>query len=114
MNGGTIGEKKYLEQKTITLFTDYGSNLSRRGLGFDKPERDNEKRKEPYPCKSISSEACGHTGCTGTCVWADPKNKIVFVLLSNRVHPYSESNLFGKMNLRGKVQETFYAKLFDE
>ncbi len=114
MNGGTIGEKKYLEQKTITLFTDYGSDLSRRGLGFDKPERDNEKRKEPYPCKSISSEAFGHTGFTGTCVWADPKNKIVFVLLSNRVHPSSENILFGKMNIRGKVQEAVYAELFDK
>ncbi|MFN5334605.1 MAG: serine hydrolase, partial [Bacteroidota bacterium] len=108
MNGGTIGGKKYLDPKTIALFTGYGSDISRRGLGFDKPDRDNKNRKESYPCKSVSTEAFGHTGFTGTCVWADPKNKIVFVLLSNRVHPSSENTLFGKMNIRGKVQEAVY------
>jgi CubicO group peptidase (beta-lactamase class C family) len=111
MNGGMMGGKKYLEQKTIALFTSYGSEMSRRALGFDKPERDNEKRAEPYPCKSVSAEAFGHTGFTGTCVWADPKHEIVFVLLSHRVHPAADNTLFGKMNVRGKVQEAVYGAL---
>ncbi|MFN5334781.1 MAG: serine hydrolase domain-containing protein, partial [Bacteroidota bacterium] len=114
MNGGSIGGKQYLQAQTVTLFTGYGSDSSRRGLGFDKPDRDNKNRKEPYPCKSVSTEAFGHTGFTGTCVWADPKNKIVFVLLSNRVHPSSENTLFGKMNIRGKVQEVVYASCLSE
>ena len=108
MNGGTIGERRYLQPETVALFTEYGSDNSRRGLGFDKPQRDNVMRAEPYPCASISGEAFGHTGFTGTCVWTDPKNKIVFVLLSNRVHPSAENTLFGKLNIRGKVHEAMY------
>jgi CubicO group peptidase (beta-lactamase class C family) len=111
MNGGSIGGKQYLQPQTVALFTAYGSDSSRRGFGFDKPARDNMQRAEPYPCKSVSQEAFGHTGFTGTCVWADPKNKIVFVLLSNRVHPSADNTIFGKMNIRGKVQEAVYEGL---
>jgi beta-glucosidase-like glycosyl hydrolase/CubicO group peptidase (beta-lactamase class C family) len=107
MNGGSIGGKTFFKPETLSLFTQYQSTISRRGLGFDKPEKDNASRAEPYPCLSIDSSAFGHTGFAGTCVWADPKNKIVFILLSNRIHPSSENTLFGKMNIRGKVQEVF-------
>jgi CubicO group peptidase (beta-lactamase class C family) len=111
LNGGSIGGKTFFKPETVSLFTQYQSEISRRGLGFDKPEKDNEKRNEPYPCVSIDTSAFGHTGFTGTCAWADPKNKTVFILLSNRVHPSSENTLFGKMNIRGKVQEAVYARL---
>ena len=49
LNGGTINGKRYLSKETIDLFTAYHSNFSRRGLGFDKPEKDNKKRPDPYP-----------------------------------------------------------------
>jgi CubicO group peptidase (beta-lactamase class C family) len=111
LNGGTIGRITFFKPETVSLFTQYQTEMSRRGLGFDKPERDNDKRSEPYPCASIDTSAFGHTGFTGTCVWADPKKKIVFVLLSNRVYPSSENTLFGKMNIRGKVQEAVYAHI---
>ncbi len=35
----------------------------------------------------LSREAFGHTGFTGVSVWADPSNRGVFVLLTNRNHP---------------------------
>jgi CubicO group peptidase (beta-lactamase class C family) len=35
----------------------------------------------------FSPRAFGHTGFTGTSVWADPDSGLVFVLLTNRVHP---------------------------
>jgi beta-N-acetylhexosaminidase len=108
LNGGRIGDIKLLKPETISLFTSYQSEISRRGFGFDKPEKDNDKRAEPYPCKSISSEAFGHTGFTGICVWADPQQELVFILLSNRVHPSAENTLFGKMNIRGKVLQAVY------
>jgi CubicO group peptidase (beta-lactamase class C family) len=70
---GTWGDKKYINKETIEKFTAY-QGKSRRGLGFDKPEKDNETRTEPYPSTLCSTQTFGHTGFTGTCVWADPKD----------------------------------------
>ncbi|HEV8084183.1 MAG TPA: glycoside hydrolase family 3 N-terminal domain-containing protein [Chitinophagaceae bacterium] len=109
LNGGAFDGKKYLEEKTIKLFSAYNSPVSRRGLGFDKPEKDNATRAEPYPAKSVSPQTFGHTGFTGTCTWADPKSKIVFVFLSNRVNSDGgNSSKLLKMNIRGKIQEAIY------
>jgi CubicO group peptidase (beta-lactamase class C family) len=104
MNKGVINEKRFFSTATIDLFNSYQSNISRRGLGFDKPEKDNATRKFPYPALNISSKTFGHTGFTGTCAWADPEKGIVFVLLANRVHPTAK-NTFGDLNVRGKVME---------
>jgi len=108
LNGGTFNGKRYLQQETIELFTAYHSNNSRRGLGFDKPEKDNYKRPEPYPALSASTATFGHTGFTGTCVWADPKNNLVYVFLSNRVTPDGTNNKLLKMNVRTNILEAAY------
>lgn len=109
LNGGTFGGKRYLKPSTIRLFTAYNTRISRRGLGFDKPEKDRAGEKEPYPCRSASPETFGHTGFTGTCVWVDPKYKLIFIFLSNRVCPDGGSNLrLQHMDVRGKIQETLY------
>jgi len=112
VDGGTFNGRSYLKQSTIDYFTAYHSDISRRGLGFDKPEKDNAARnaggKEPYPCLSASPETFGHTGFTGTCVWVDPKYKLVFIFLSNRVNPVENNPLLSRMNIRGRIQETIY------
>ncbi|MEO6637164.1 MAG: glycoside hydrolase family 3 N-terminal domain-containing protein, partial [Ginsengibacter sp.] len=79
LNGGTFNGKRYIKEETLKLFTAYNSPVSRRGIGFDKPEKDNASSKEPYPSALVSPLAFGHTGYTGTCVWADPKTNIVYV-----------------------------------
>jgi len=110
LNGGVYNGRRYLLESTVRLFTGYHSNISRRGYGFDKPEKDNDSKKEPYPTKSASAATFGHTGFTGTCAWADPEKNIVFVFLSNRVHP-SGSNLLLNMNVRSRIHETIYSSL---
>lgn len=107
MNKGVINEKRFFSTATTDLFNAYQSGISRRGLGFDKPEKDNATRKVPYPALNISSKTFGHTGFTGTCAWADPERGIVFVLLANRVHPTAK-NTFGDLNVRGKVMEELW------
>lgn len=104
LNKGVIDEKRFISASTIDLFTAYNSEISRRGLGFDKPEKDNKTRKVSYPAINVSPATFGHTGFTGTCAWADPEKKIVFVMLANRVHPVA-TNLFGDLNVRGKMME---------
>ena len=108
LNGGSMNGHTFLKPSTIELFTGYHSDISRRGLGFDKPEKDNATRKEPYPCLSASPETFGHTGFTGTCVWVDPKYDLIFVFLSNRVNPVENNPFLSRLNIRGRIQETVY------
>jgi len=111
LNGGEFNGNRFLKKETIDLFTAYHSKNSRRGYGFDKPEKNNAFRKEPYPCSLVSPQAFGHTGFTGTCVWVDPKYELVYVFLSNRVYPTRDNNKLGQMSIRGKIQDAIYRAL---
>jgi beta-N-acetylhexosaminidase len=111
LNGGKLNGVRYLKPETIQQFTAYNSKISRRGYGFDKPEKDNVIRKEPYPSLSASPETFGHTGFTGTCVWVDPRHELVYIFLSNRVHPTRDNNKLGQLFIRGKIQDAIYRAL---
>ncbi len=111
LNGGTFGGHSYINESTIKLFTAYNSSISRRGYGFDKPQKDNYTTKEehPYPSRFASPLTYGHTGYTGTCIWVDPKYNLVYVFLSNRVNPDGGVNLkLSTMNIRGAIEDTLY------
>ena len=109
LNKGSFNNRQYLRPETVELFTGYGSNISRRGLGFDKTEKNNASRNEPYPSRHATGATFGHTGFTGTCVWADPSTGLVFVFLSNRVYPNGGANTkISALNTRGKMMDVFY------
>jgi len=111
MNGGKWNGTNFFSKETVELFTAYHSSNSRRGLGFDKPEKDNATRKDPYPSYSASPLTFGHTGFTGTCIWMDPENHLVFIFLSNRVNNNGDANRFLRMNVRPKIHEVIYDSL---
>ena len=112
LNDGVVNGRRFFKPETVRLFTAYHSEISRRGLGFDKPEKDNYQRPEPYPAASASPETYGHTGFTGTAWWVDPKNNLVFIFLSNRVNSSGANfNKLGQMNIRGKIHEAIYKAL---
>ncbi|MCI5081572.1 MAG: serine hydrolase [Saprospiraceae bacterium] len=104
LNGGTYGGRKYLEKETIDLFTRSHSYV-KRGLGFDKPK----KKAYTAIAESASDQTFGHTGFTGTCVWADPQHDLVFVFLSNRLHP----NVRNKKLFRDRVRERIHQVIYD-
>ena len=109
LNSGTFNGVQYLKKETIDYFTAYHSNISRRGYGFDKPEKDNSTRKEPYPSRLATPLTFGHTGYTGTCVWVDPAYGLVYIFLSNRVYPEGGVNTrISHLNIRGAIQDVFY------
>ncbi len=109
VNGGSFNGQQYLKKETIAFFTAYHSDSSRRGLGFDKPEKDNATRKDPYPCLSASPHVFGHTGYTGTSVWVDPDAQLVYIFLSNRVNPNGGENLkLSNLSVRGNIMEAIY------
>jgi beta-glucosidase-like glycosyl hydrolase/CubicO group peptidase (beta-lactamase class C family) len=110
LNGGKMNGIRFFKKSTVDYFTAYHAN-SRRGLGFDKPERDNYVRIDPYPTLSASPQTFGHTGFTGTCVWIDPAQNLIYIFLSNRVYNNGDVNRFLRMNVRPKVHELIYQSL---
>ncbi|MDB4901352.1 MAG: beta-N-acetylglucosaminidase [Mucilaginibacter sp.] len=104
LNRGAYGGVQYIKPETVDLFTAKQSDVSRRGLGFDRwdPLVDHH-----YPSQLASPQTYGHTGFTGTCVWVDPKYNLVYIFLSNRVNPSIGSKL-GSLNIRPRIQDVVY------
>lgn len=106
LNGGELNGKRYLSKETCQLFTTEVSKISRRGLGFDKPDTKNPRMS---PCGThATAKVYGHTGFTGTCAWVDPDNKLVYVFLSNRIYPKVTNGKLSKMNIRENIQDVIY------
>lgn len=114
-NYGELDGVRYFKEKTVKEFTEvqFRENGNRRGLGFDKPLSENEKKgmQEAYPAPSASEESFGHSGFTGTFVWADPKYQLVFIFLSNRVYPSRTHRNLYELNIRTALQQLFYDHL---
>jgi len=110
--GGQYGGRQFLSRDAMDEFTrcQYCEDDNRRGLGFDKPSVGNDTLKvsEAYPAHSVSSSSFGHSGYTGTFVWADPDSGILYVFFSNRVFPTRENSKLYDLNIRSAILETFY------
>lgn len=109
LDEGVYQGKRYLSAETCHTFTTQTSRISRRGLGFDKPDQGNA-RVSPC-CESAPASVYGHTGFTGTCAWVDPDNGLVYVFLSNRISPDVWNNLLSELDVRERIQETIYRAL---
>src|SRR6185437_8861021 len=67
LNGGQYAGVRFLQPETIKLFTSTQYESNRRGLGWAKPAVGS---KLPPASQYPSNESFGHTGFTGTVVWA--------------------------------------------
>ncbi len=103
---GYYGGQRYLQNSTLPKFNRqiYKNNNNRRGLGWDKPALKSKGNTSKY----CSNQTFGHTGFTGTCVWVDPKYKLVYVFLSNRVYPYIRNYKLLHYNVRTNIHDAIY------
>jgi len=69
LNKGTYGGFRFFKPETIEEFVSPREGFY-RGLGF-----------------GWNQKYFGHTGFTGTCVWANPETGIIYIILSNRIYP---------------------------
>jgi beta-N-acetylhexosaminidase len=106
LNDGSYGGHQFIKPETVALFTARQRNDSRRGLGFDKPEPD--KNKISPTSLYCSPATFGHSGFTGTVVWADPQYDLVYVFLSNRIYPDQNNKVLISQNIRTKIQDEIY------
>ena len=103
---GEYGGDKYLSRETVQTFIQTKSSISRRGLGFDKPDL-SHPLTSPTGIYAPAS-TYGHTGFTGACFWVDPDNQLIFIFLSNRIYPSRTYKQLMEMRIRPQIQDVIY------
>jgi CubicO group peptidase (beta-lactamase class C family) len=107
---GYYGGKQYILPGTVADFTkvQFPETPNKRALGFDKPRPGLEGVKNIFPAADASPKSYGHTGFTGTFIWNDPENQLLFIFLSNRVNPTRKNLMLTKLNIRTEMQQAIY------
>ena len=100
---GVYGSIQYYKPETVELFTKRHTPDNRRALGWDTPDLDIGNAS-----KYASENSFGHTGFTGTSVWVDPEHELIYVFLSNRIHPDIRNNKLIENNIRTTIQDIMY------
>ncbi len=95
INKGKVDQKTFIKQSTIELFTKRASKESTRAIGWDT-KSDSGSSAGKY----FSKNSFGHTGYTGTSIWADPDRNLFVVFLTNRVYPTRENTKIQKVRPR--------------
>lgn len=107
LNYGEYGGQRYLSADVIKEFTNcpFCKKNNRRGIGFDKPVMDGGSGPT---CLCVSGDSYGHQGFTGTQVWADPRDNLIYIFLSNRVYPDAENKKINTLGVRSNIQQAIY------
>jgi CubicO group peptidase (beta-lactamase class C family) len=106
---GYYGGEKFFLPSTVGEFSKRQFDKNRRGLGWDKPDPDGNGPTSDY----ASPNTFGHTGFTGTAVWIDPDQNLVYVFLSNRVYPDAGNTKLIKNNIRTKIHDVIYESILN-
>lgn len=107
LNGGTYGGTEILSPETIKLFTESKSKISRRRLGFDAPDTADIEKTPTAP--EADASTYGHIGFTGTSIWIDPANNLIYIFLSNRINPSRSNPAFSTLNIRPAIMSAIYS-----
>ncbi|MBG8552270.1 glycoside hydrolase family 3 N-terminal domain-containing protein [Hymenobacter guriensis] len=108
LQNGRYGGQRYFQSPVVAEFARSTEAGNRRGLGWDH----GDPSKPEGPTSNLSpASTFGHTGFTGTCVWMDPENKIVYIFLSNRVYPDAGNNKLRQLNIRTRIHDVIYKSL---
>ena len=108
LQNGNYGGAHFFQSPVVSEFARPQTAGSRRGLGWDH----GDPSKPEGPTSHLApASTFGHTGFTGTCVWMDPDNQILYIFLSNRVYPDAGNNKLRQYNIRTRIQEVIYKSL---
>ena len=106
LNRGYYGGIRYFEPGTVDLFTTRCEGCTRRGIGFDMKQLN--PRYSSNMGDLAGNNTFGHLGFTGTAVWADPDENLIFIFLSNRTYPSMKNSKLNKRNYRPRIQNAVY------
>ena len=91
LNGGSYGDLQLIKPSTVARWTARQRPDASRALGWDTPSS-NSSAGHYFSLRSF-----GHTGFTGTSIWADPEKDLFIVLLTNRVNPTRDNQKIGPL-----------------
>lgn len=109
---GSYGGQQLIAAKALQEFTkcQYCEEGNRRGLGFDKPLIEYDKSSSSV-AEQASPASFGHSGYTGTFVWADPETDLIYIFFSNRVYPTRNNPKIYRLNIRPRIHTALYESL---
>lgn len=105
LQNGRYGGTTFFQNPVVSEFSRPQVAGNKRGLGWD---RGDPSKPEGPTSRLAPASTFGHTGFTGTCVWLDPDNQILYVFLSNRVYPDAGNIKLRTYNIRTRIQEVIY------
>lgn len=111
LNGGTYGGVTLFSEEIVSRYTKRHADDNRRGYGFDKPEY-RANMTSPV-ADNVSLSTYGHSGFSGTLMWMDPDNDLIYIFLSNRISPNAYNNKLIKNNIRSEVHRLIYNAISD-
>ena len=91
LNGGSYGGVQLIKPSTVARWTARQRPDASRALGWDTPS------PQSSAGRFFSLRSFGHTGFTGTSIWADPEKQLFVVLLTNRVNPTRDNQKIGPL-----------------
>ena len=91
LNGGSYGGTQLIKPSTVARWTARQRPDASRALGWDTPS------PQSSAGRFFSLRSFGHTGFTGTSIWADPERELFVVLLTNRVNPTRDNQKIGPL-----------------
>jgi CubicO group peptidase (beta-lactamase class C family) len=103
---GTYRRHQFLTPSTLHKYNQQYFADNRRGLGWDKPGEFN-----PNISEASSPRSFGHTGFTGTMVWVDPDEELIFIFLSNRIFPDAENKNLIRLDTRKRMHDLVYRSM---
>jgi CubicO group peptidase (beta-lactamase class C family) len=106
LNDGTYGNQRFFKKETLDFFIS-SKHGNHRGLGFDR-----KTKNGPGYYNGSSKASYGHNGYTGTCFWVDPEADLIYIFLSNRVHPKKNNDKLMQLKTREKVHRAIYKAFF--
>ncbi len=114
LNHGSYGGIQFIDSATIAEYTrcQFCDQDNRRALGFDRPVTDED---DTGPASNSATESSyGNSGFTGTIAWMDPQYDLLYIFLSNRIHPDQDNSKLVSMNIRTRIQEMIYHSIEDK
>jgi len=105
LNGGSYGGVPLIKPSTVARWTARQRPDASRALGWDTPS------PQSSAGRFFSLRSFGHTGFTGTSIWADPEKELFVVLLTNRVNPTRDNQKIGP--LRRAVADVVQQSVID-
>ena len=112
LNEGTYGGERYISPQTIQKFSvcQFCEQGNHRAIGFDKPMIEYNERRSSV-ARQATPGSYGHSGYTGTFVWADPEYDFLYVFLSNRVYPTRNSTAIYELSVRPTIHTIVYEEM---